>query len=338
MSLVKRAYSRRDDDDESADDVKPAPKIPAVADTTEKSNAKKRLGSSTAESAAKLLKLADSTSNDTRHAIDIANQLLHRDQESQTTKQEPIASSGPRSLLDLLPSPKGMPSSSSPKITPKSGENDVKDAEGESIEADTISQDAAAISSRSLTVKAMKKKNLSPDVNFDESMLKVTTEEGSSETSAQATPVRIVGPVIPAFLKGMKNSESLRVPEEMTLVQPDRNVGQPETFAPFASGPSIGSSGYGTPHFEHFAAQHYDPSFGIPGSGTVVDINVHDLVAAPSAAAPLPAHTRANVSGISRTARSKNQITYLAAVAPETERKMTEKKAELAKANKFGRY
>ena len=62
----------------------------------------------------------------------------------------------------------------------------------------------------------------------------------------------------------------------------------------------------------------------------------------PASAVPMPSNPSSSASGrltnVSRTARSKNQITYLAAVAPETERIMQEKNAERARQRKNSDY
>jgi len=329
MPLVKRAYHRAEDDDENPVDTKTSPSVPAVVDTTEKSNLKKRPTSSAAESAAKLLKLAESTSNDTRHAIDIANHILHRDQEEVVLKQDSRTSVGPRSLLDFLPSPKALSSGNSSSLKTDSLIDSPDQFEREPHEVESVNTDSVSSSIPPTQTKTFKKKTLSPDVNFDESMLKVTAEEGGSDELAPTSlPTRIVGPVVPAFLKKMNQSRDHRQAFEIEAFSSSASSTIPSTLASASS-----SSPPYTPH-------HYDPSFGIPDSTPVVDISVQELVSRQSSAPqpPIPAGGGRGLAGVSRTARSKHQITYLAAVAPETERLMQEKRAERSRAQKFERY
>jgi hypothetical protein len=100
-----------------------------------------------------------------------------------------------------------------------------------------------------------------------------------------------------------------------------------------SSAPSVAS----THVYSTYTPSHpYEKSFGVNLDSTdVVEVNRSDLMMGPITAVSMPtaptSSATGRLGGISRTARSKNQITYLAAVAPETERVMKEKNAERAR-------
>lgn len=328
MSLLKSAYKRVEEDEDSSSTPSISATEPVQGSNNEKKDSKKRIGSYMSESAAKLLKLTENTASSDVHAIDIASQMLHRNQESQSKKNVQTSSTGARSLLDMLPTPKSSISDTKPAIPP---ENDDDIQEEHQTEPETTykeSSSSTAVPSPQMPLIKPKIKSLTPDVQFDESMLKQVDEEdqnSSVKSKPSVGPSRPVGPARPSYMQSTSISHSESTQDSAS--EDNLNAQQAYQFVPAVSG-------------SNSTFTHYDPAFGVaPDDANVVDINVADLVANPIQGAALPVRAAtARMSGVSKAARGKNQITYLAAIAPETERIMAEKKQEQAKAKAQSRY
>lgn len=325
MPLVN-TYKRRDDDDE--DDVEES-QTSTASSAAPKSlsnlpeTSKKRQSSFAAEAAAKLLKLTENVGADKLHSIDIASQMLDRNKEQSTSAKSSSNSSGSRSLLDMLPTPKSASSVAKPPQTSADlpTEDPKKPEEPQSKQQKTVSSAPPVSTPTLLTVpKTLKTKSLSPDVKLDEAFL-AEEEDESKQTTNTSKPVavgppipaaRAVGPMRPSYLRDLNEDEDA-----------------PPGLAPYQ--PTVAESS--APN----TTLHYDPSFGFVDSNTnVVELDMNQVIRQTAmTAAPLP--SRPNFSSatrnanISRAARGKNQITYLAAIAGETERFNQEKKMEQAR-------
>lgn len=332
MSLVKGSYRKRNLDDDEEEDASLPPSNPKP---NEEDSSKKRLGGSlAAQAAAKLLKLTEDDSSNNTHSIDIASQLLHRKQEAQASKNISAASAtGPRSLLDMLPSPK----SSAPKKTAKSQEETSAEEEitPQMDLQKTKTIPATASLSALSTVKSSKKISLSPDVKFDESLLpteappeEIHDAQASTSNSASTNSTPNVGPARPAHLQQSRTDAPTSA--SVQQVGPARPSYLPRENPAELYLPS--DAHYATPAETSYG---YSSDFNPSSMDNVVDLSMAQLMAGPvdpsAALASRAVPTSVQAAGVSRTARSKHQITYLAAMAPETERVMKEKNAERAR-------
>ena len=323
MPLVK-SYRRASEDDE--DSANEAPNV-STSSVTPKSietlpeTTKKRPAPFAAEAAAKLLKLTENVGSDKMHSIDVASQLLDSKNEKKLQPKSSSNSDGPRSLLDMLPTPKSASSHQKAAEDPQSSsfadQNDSEMVQSTSTAAPTHPTSPAPIPAL-VVPKSLKMKSLSPDVKLDESfVLKELEQEEklaqSLKTDASkpvAPPARVVGPSRPSYLSSVSQQDD---DEDM---------------------PSLSAYESTTSYQAPSAPLHYDPVFGIvEGSAQVVELDMNTVMQqSGNSGSFLP--SRPNLAAasrnanISRAARGKNQITYLAAIANETERFNQEKRAE----------
>jgi hypothetical protein len=325
MPLVKSAYKRVDDDED-------APVVPTEAGNTaaqdhnaEKKDPKKRVASFAAESAAKLLKLTENNDTNDLHAVDIASQMLHRHQEQQPKKNSGGTAFGARGLLDLLPTPKSQKLPNNRLSEPEEGDDDTNSLSNNPANDTTKIASPSSTTSILGAVPKPKTKSITPEVHFDESLLAQYEDEelkkASQSAPASVGPVRPVGPARPSYLQTSAHDASEESYEQAIL--PNAVTYPLSTIQPLA--------GFNA------AVPYIDPVFNVEEEGAqIVEVNVADLVANPVQGAPIPVRnagsSAARLAGVSRAARGKNQITYLAAIAPDTERIMAEKKSERAKA------
>lgn len=335
MPLIKRAYKRSEEDEDGVGSevkVNEEEKITTEEEKDIGNAVKKRPSAFAVQAAAKLLKLTENVGNDNLHSIDIANQLLDRNTESNIAKKSSAASTGPRSLLDMLPTPKSSNEDTTSVEEAEEHSSVLPSSQQEPKEKAKNNDPSPATSTFLTAPKTMKTKSLSPDVHFDESLLKVVGDDetvdatsGTKKTSVgPAVPVRLVGPSRPAYLSATPNNTSTEDEDSVYIAHQQAQYGQQT---------SASSSG---------TLPQHDPSFGIvDGSAQVVELNVGDLMRGPIHSAPLPDKPNlaaaSRLGNISRTAKGKNQITYLAAIAGETERHMQAKKLERSRnqQNKF---
>lgn len=318
---------RRSDDDEDAGEEETSPlslntdkpkTLASLPETT-----KKRPASFAAEAAAKLLKLTENVGSDKVHSMDIASQMLDRNKEKNLQPKPASNSGGPRSLLDMLPTPKSASTidQESKKLNEPTASEAIQEEEPQPRKQKVANVAPVPTAPTSLLVpKTLKTKSLSPDVKLDDTFsMEDPTEPVNSTNSAAPKAVGpkapSVGPARPSYLRQLEDDEDDAPP---ALAPMDPVMAQHQSYAP--SGPT-----------------HYDPKFGIiDGATQVVELDMNAVLQqASSGAAGLPSRPNfgaaSRSANVSKTARGKNQITYLAAIANETERFMQEKRTEQAR-------